>query len=288
MAKGFDYAFGAHPSASAIKAAGGSFVCRYISSFAPNDTNGKNLIQSEAKSLLAAGIQIAVVVEEGASRMLGGHAAGVADAQHADTVVKALGMPGIPVYFACDFDASPGDQTAINAYLDGVASVIGLNRVGPYGGYWPCVRAAKAGKAKYFWQTRAWSGSNVPGNPNDLGGFTRNLYQGASITLAGASVDIDTSFTADFGQWPRPGTTPKPKPEASVLQLKTPNMTGSAVTYLQQRLNVYGAKLTVDGDFGSNTDKAVRAFQSKHGLTADGIVGPNTWAKLDVSPAVKK
>lgn len=286
MAKGFDYAFGTHPSTAAIKAAGGSFVCRYISTFAPNDTNGKNLIPSEAISLLSAGIAIVVVVEEGANRMLGGHAAGVADAQHADAVVKALKMPGIPVYFACDFDATPGNQTAINAYLDGAASVIGRARVGLYGGYWPCVRAAKAGKATYFWQTRAWSGSNVPGNPGDLGGFTRNLYQGASITLAGASVDIDTSFTADFGQWPRPGA--PVKPESMVLQLKTPNMTGAAVTYLQQRLNVYGAKLTVDGDFGPATDKAVRAFQGSHGLTVDGVVGPNTWAKLDLAPAAKK
>lgn len=36
----------------------------------------------------------------------------------------------------------------------------------------------------------------------------------------------------------------------------------------------------VDGDFGSNTDKAVRAFQKANGLTVDGIVGKNTWAKL--------
>lgn len=286
MAKGFDYAFGAHPSAAAIKAAGGSFVCRYISSFGPNDTNGKNLIASEAKNLLAGGIQIVVVAEEGANRMLGGHAAGVADAQHANGVVKALGMPTIPVYFACDFDASAAQQAAIDSYLDGAASVLGRNRVGLYGGYWPCVRAAKAGKATYFWQTRAWSGSNVPGNKSDLGGFTRNLYQGAGMTLAGASVDIDTSFTADFGQWPRPGTTPKP--ESTVLQLSTPHATGAAVTYLQQRLNVYGAKLTVDGDFGAATDKAVRTFQSQHGLTVDGVVGPNTWTKLDATPPAAK
>ncbi len=41
-----------------------------------------------------------------------------------------------------------------------------------------------------------------------------------------------------------------------------------------------GKKLTVDGDFGTNTDHAVRAYQKAHGLTVDGIIGQNTWNKL--------
>jgi peptidoglycan hydrolase-like protein with peptidoglycan-binding domain len=44
------------------------------------------------------------------------------------------------------------------------------------------------------------------------------------------------------------------------------------------------AKLGVpaDGDFGRGTARAVREFQRKHGLKADGIVGPSTWAALGV------
>lgn len=38
---------------------------------------------------------------------------------------------------------------------------------------------------------------------------------------------------------------------------------------------------TLDDFFWTQTDKAVRTFQSKSGLKADGIVGPKTWAVLE-------
>ena len=41
-------------------------------------------------------------------------------------------------------------------------------------------------------------------------------------------------------------------------------------------LGTYGA----DGDFGATTRRRVVAFQVVNGLTADGIVGENTWRKL--------
>jgi peptidoglycan hydrolase-like protein with peptidoglycan-binding domain len=60
--------------------------------------------------------------------------------------------------------------------------------------------------------------------------------------------------------------------------------TGPAVKTLQTRLNVWGAHLTVDGDFGASTLAAVKAFQTAHKLTVDGIVGPKTWAALNQNP----
>ncbi len=43
----------------------------------------------------------------------------------------------------------------------------------------------------------------------------------------------------------------------------------------------------VDGIFGPKMFTAVKWYQSDRGLTADGIVGPKTWARLD-PPTVKK
>ncbi len=52
------------------------------------------------------------------------------------------------------------------------------------------------------------------------------------------------------------------------------------VYLLQFILNRYDSNLTIDGNFGSRTQAAVRNFQTKNGLTTDGIVGPATWKNL--------
>lgn len=41
-----------------------------------------------------------------------------------------------------------------------------------------------------------------------------------------------------------------------------------------------GKALTLDGVYGDNTEYAVIAYQKKHNLTADGVVGPATWKAL--------
>ena len=63
---------------------------------------------------------------------------------------------------------------------------------------------------------------------------------------------------------------------------------GAQVKLLQMDLNKAGAKLSVDGIFGKKTLAAVKSFQTKNGLKADGIVGPLTHGKIKttiVTPA---
>lgn len=60
--------------------------------------------------------------------------------------------------------------------------------------------------------------------------------------------------------------------------------TGSEVKLMQQKLMMLGFSCGTsgaDGDFGSGTQTAVKQFQSKNGLTADGVCGANTHTKLD-------
>ncbi|HEY6740199.1 MAG TPA: peptidoglycan-binding protein [Actinopolymorphaceae bacterium] len=55
---------------------------------------------------------------------------------------------------------------------------------------------------------------------------------------------------------------------------------GHHVRALQTAMNKRSAGLVVDGDFGSVTHDAVRAYQSVNRLVVDGEVGPITWQAL--------
>ncbi|KGX92944.1 peptidase M15 [Pontibacillus halophilus JSM 076056 = DSM 19796] len=63
---------------------------------------------------------------------------------------------------------------------------------------------------------------------------------------------------------------------------------GELVEILQKDLNELGYRLQVDGDFGPNTEEAVKEFQQDKGLTVDGIVGPNTREILNLALESKR
>lgn len=86
-----------------------------------------------------------------------------------------------------------------------------------------------------------------------------------------------------------PTLTPEPTipPLTRTLGLTSPYMSGDDILLLQQRLLTLGySEIGVaDGTFGPKTDQAVRHFQTRNGLAADGIVGQTTWKAIFSSSA---
>lgn len=79
---------------------------------------------------------------------------------------------------------------------------------------------------------------------------------------------------------PEPAPGPKPDPQNPMLKRGS---SGEYVRLLQTILILLGYNLglnPIDGKFGKKTEQAVKKFQKAHGLAADGIVGPLTWAEL--------
>jgi hypothetical protein len=250
---GIDYAWGGPPSTAAMSSAGVKFACRYLSHSA-----SKNLTAAEARKLSDAGIWIVVVWETTAQRALGGRTAGIADAMDAQVQAQACGMPpGRPIYFAVDWDATSGQQAAINAYLAGAASVLGPSRVGIYGGYGPVKRALDGGHARWAWQTYAWSGGQWDSR-------AQVQQYSNSHTLGGVDCDYDRAMTSDYGQW-RIGATPSPQhQEEDVYGGQIPAGKGQQVnvSFPRGSLKAFGLvqdnSLVIDGVIAAEPQAQVR------------------------------
>lgn len=276
---GADYAF-TRPTPAALKAAGITFVCRYLST--PGNT--KNLTATEATALHAAGISIVLNYETSADFMLGGYQTGLTDAKSARSQAAAAGAPAsTPIYYSADFDATATQITAVLDFLHGCADAEGgKTLVGVYGGYAVVKAAIDAGFLG--WQTYAWASGQW--DPRAVIRQTRNDQK-----IGGVAVDLDEATVAQYGQWAPATTTPKPTGTAPKwpgrqLHLATPHMTGADVKAFQAQLIKRGWNLgpgRADGNFGPITSAKTLAFQkdsTAHGwpLAEDSVCGPLTWA----------
>ena len=70
-----------------------------------------------------------------------------------------------------------------------------------------------------------------------------------------------------------------PRTKAAIRNLSQGSR-GNMVWILQAGLFVKGFETALDSVFGPNTTTQVKSFQTKNGLTADGIAGPNTFEAL--------
>ena len=79
----------------------------------------------------------------------------------------------------------------------------------------------------------------------------------------------------DAPSGPQPETPVSPRPTLRLMAR------GVDVELLQVLLVEAGHETDIDGIFGRHTEMLVRDFQSAKALTADGVVGPRTWAALE-------
>jgi len=102
--------------------------------------------------------------------------------------------------------------------------------------------------------------------------------------LYGTKVTAKTAVPYDFASLAAGGTvTPPPTCTRTWPTVQRSTTYSSNAKAVQHLLKSRGYSLTVDGYFGSGTESTVKSFQSSKGLSADGIVGKNTWEKLIVT-----
>jgi hypothetical protein len=262
----------------------------------------KNATAPLIKAYAAAGIKTLLFFEDSAANALNGYAQGRADAAFALAQANALGMPSwAPVIATVDSDIrdyapSSSDPKLklgpAGEYLRGWCDVAGKNRTGVYGGYWVVSRAIAAGVATCAIQTIAWSGGQV--DTKDIA-----CLQNGQM-LDGGQVDVEVIVSErllDFIAWvpgepsPHPAPVPVQRPAAAVSWAMWPpsavlryGSKGSAVRVLQTALSRSGIRgvrgITADGDFGNQTQTAVRNFQQVKKLAIDGIAGAHTRTAL--------
>ncbi|MGN9759350.1 protein kinase domain-containing protein [Streptomyces sp. SD31] len=145
------------------------------------------------------------------------------------------------------------------------------------------------GKGKQTSQAQAGT-SQSPNAPEGGAGATQ------SIPAAEASPTSDGDDSGGSGG----GTAPTAAPTKTATTPATPPWNSQCTYYSGTELTDYGDKgqrvvqvqcmlskrgynvgsAGVDGEFGRDTESAVKQFQSAKGLEVDGQVGPNTWAAL--------
>ena len=98
-------------------------------------------------------------------------------------------------------------------------------------------------------------------NGGDIGLADRQARYKKAMEVFGGKIDLKAVVTEDSDTPP-------------VLKK------GSKGEWVKKMQKVLGA--AQDGDFGPGTEKAVKAWQEKNGLTPDGVVGPKTLAAMGI------
>ena len=103
----------------------------------------------------------------------------------------------------------------------------------------------------------------------------RNLREGDLLNKSGSHIVMFAGTNV------RVGSNASENISSGSCTLLRKGSRGDDVKTLQRNLNtVMHERLKIDGIFGTKTYNALKAFQSSHGLSADGIYGPASRAKM--------
>jgi hypothetical protein len=191
--EGVDYSYD-HPDLRQLRRAGKSFVVRYLTGGAP-----KALSHPEAHALRSAGLHVVSNYEETTSDLTtGGFAHGVALAKRAAAAHRASGGPSkAPIYFSADSSPegwSHAEWHSFDQNLRGIASVIGVKRVGLYGGTLALETARSHRLARWYWQSLGWRHGTWLG-------WAHLQQHHNNAPMGGGTVDKNRAMAGNYGQW---------------------------------------------------------------------------------------
>ena len=127
--------------------------------------------------------------------------------------------------------------------------------------------------ALWFWDTK---NLNAVADTGDVTRLTK-IINGGDIGLVDRKSRYDKAMSILSGTAPLKAGSAGATSRSTVLVSETlrKGSKGDMVKQIQEKLGI-----VADGDFGPGTEAAVRAWQTKAGLFADGVVGSKSLAKL--------
>ena len=150
-----------------------------------------------------------------------------------------------------------------------------------------CKKLNKSDLKKGDWVFRVYKSGSSKGRAYHIGYIVDtnlNVIEAKGRAYGVVISPFDSSYWNAYGRPEvfRKEIEDEPTPVSVVFRrLLKKGMSGNDVKELQRLLNAAGGyNLAEDGQFGTKTYNAVRAFQKSMGLTVDGIAGKNTIKKL--------
>ena len=137
---------------------------------------------------------------------------------------------------------------------------------------WLETKEGALASALWFWNTNKL---NAIADTADVAALTKKI-NGGNIGLPDRQARYAKAMAALGGKVSAPAPAPAKAPaKAAPVETLRKGSKGEGVKKMQAAL-----RITADGDFGLGTEAALKKWQARNGLIADGIAGPRTLAKL--------